>query len=41
MNGDKWENDDSVVAICKAGSMIQNVDVVVSIRTTQDSGNYK
>ena len=31
----------SVVAICKAASMIQNVDVVVSIRTTQDSGNYR
>jgi len=42
MNGDKWENAmTSVVAICKAASMIQNVDVVVSIRTTQDSGNYR
>ena len=42
MNGDKWANAmTSVVAICKAASMIQNVDVVVSIRTTQDSGNYR
>ncbi len=42
MNGEKWENAmTSVVAICKAASMIQNVDVVVSIRTTQDSGNYR
>ena len=42
MNGDKWTNAmTSVVAICKAASMIQNVDVVVSIRTTQDSGNYR
>ena len=42
MNGDKWKNAmTSVVAICKAASMIQNVDVVVSIRTTQDSGNYR
>ena len=41
MNGDKWTNAmTSVVAICKAASMIQNVDVVVSIRTTQDS-NYR
>ena len=42
MNGEKWENAmTSVVAICKAASMIQNVDVVVSIRTTQESGNYR
>jgi hypothetical protein len=42
MNGDKWTNAmTSVVSICKAASMIQNVDVVVSIRTTQDSGNYR
>ena len=42
MNGEKWRNAmTSVVAICKAASMIQNVDVVVSIRTTQDSGNYR
>ena len=35
MSGSKWENTmTSVVAICKAASMIQNVDVVVSFRTT-------
>ena len=38
MNGEKWENTmTSVVAICKAASMIQNVDVVVSIRSTHDT----
>jgi len=35
MSGDKWDNTmTSVVAICKAASMISNVDVVVSIRST-------
>jgi len=35
MGGSKWINTmTSVVAICKATSMIQNVDVVVSFRTT-------
>ena len=35
MSGGKWENTmTSVVAICKATSMISNVDVVVSFRTT-------
>ncbi len=39
MSGDKWDNTmTSVVAICKAASMIQNVDVVVSIRSTHDTG---
>ena len=39
MGGDKWTNTmTSVVAICKAASMIQNVDVVVSIRSTHDTG---
>jgi len=39
MCGDKWDNTmTSVVAICKATSMIQNVDVVVSIRSTHDTG---
>ena len=39
MSGDKWDNAmTSVVAICKAASMIQNVDVVVSIRSTHDTG---
>ena len=38
MSGDKWNNAmTSVVAICKAASMIQNVDVVVSIRSTHDT----
>jgi hypothetical protein len=43
MGGDKWENTmTSVVAICKAVSMIQNVDVVVSIRSTHNSsGSYR
>jgi len=31
----------SVVAICKATSMIQNVDVVVSFRSTHDAGRYR
>ena len=35
MSGRKWDNTmTSVVAICKAASMISNVDVVVSIRST-------
>jgi len=39
MSGDKWNNTmTSIVAICKAASMIQNVDVVVSIRSTHDTG---
>ena len=38
MSGDKWVNTmTSVVAICKAASMIQNVDVVVSFRSTHES----
>ena len=40
MSGDKGNNTmTSVVAICKAVSMIQNVDVVVSIRSTQNNSN--
>jgi len=40
MGGDKWINTmTSVVAICKAASMIQNVDVVVSLRTTHYTSN--
>ena len=31
----------SVVAICKAASMIQNVDVVVSIRSTHEMGGRR
>jgi hypothetical protein len=42
MCGDKWDNTmTSVVAICKAASMIQNVDVVVSIRSTHSIGGYR
>ena len=38
MSGDKWTKTmTSVVAICKAASMISNVDVVVSIRSTRDT----
>ena len=40
MSGDKWDNTiTSVVAICKAASMIQNVDVVVSFRSTHDTND--
>ena len=39
MNGDKWRNTMvSTIAICKAASMIDNVDFVVSFRTTHESG---
>ena len=39
MSGEKWDKTmTSVVAICKAASMIQNVDVVVSIRSTHNTG---
>jgi hypothetical protein len=42
MNGDKWDNTmTSVVAICKAVSMIQNVDVVVSVRSTQSGSSRR
>ena len=38
MSGDKWDKTmTSVVAICQAASMIQNVDVVVSFRTTHEA----
>jgi hypothetical protein len=38
MGGDKFDSTlTSVVAICKAASMIQNVDVVVSFRSTHDT----
>jgi len=41
MSGRKWTNAmTSVVSICKAASMIQNVDVVVSIRSTHEVGGY-
>jgi hypothetical protein len=39
MSGPKWERTmTAVVAICKAASMIDNVHVTVSFRTTQVSG---
>ena len=39
MGGDKWTNTmTAVVAICKAASMISGLDVVVSFRTTHQSG---
>ena len=39
MGGRKWDNTmKSVVAMCKAIDMINNVDVVVSFRSTQTSG---
>ena len=42
MGGDKWRNTQTaVVAIAKACSMINNVDLVISYRSTQDSsGRY-
>ena len=40
MGGSKWSNTmTSVIAICKAIDMVNNVDVVVSFRTTQTNGN--
>ena len=40
MGGDKWRNTQTaVVAIAKACSMINNVDLVISYRSTQTSGN--
>ena len=41
MGGDKWRNTMvSTIAICKAVDMIQNVDVMVSFRSTHDSDRY-
>lgn len=40
MSGDKWlQTQTSAVAIAKAASMIQNLDVVISYRSTEDQGN--
>ena len=40
MGGDKWDSTmKATIAICKAASMIQNVDVVVSFRTTHSGRN--
>jgi len=42
MGGDKWRNTQTAVAaIIKACSMINNVDLVVSYRSTQNSGNTR
>jgi len=42
MGGDKWRNTQtSVVAIAKACSMINNVDLVISYRSTQTSGGHR
>jgi hypothetical protein len=39
MGGDKWKNTmTSVVAIAKAASMISNLDVVISFRSTHEAG---
>jgi hypothetical protein len=41
MNGEKWINTmTSTVAMCKAASMISNVDVVVSFRSTHDTSDH-
>lgn len=40
MGGDKWlRTMIAVVAICKAASMIDNIHITVSFRSTQDSGS--
>ena len=40
MGGDKWNNTQiAVVAIAKAASMTQNIDVVISYRSTMGYGN--
>ena len=42
MGGDKWTNTQTaVVAIAKACSMINNVDLVISYRSTQTSGTSR
>ena len=42
MAGSKWlQTITAVVAICKAASMIDNIHVTVSFRTTQTSGNIE
>ena len=42
MGGDKWTNTQTaVVAIAKACSMINNVDLVISYRSTQTSGSNR
>jgi len=42
MGGDKWRNTQTAVSsIAKACSMINNVDLVISYRSTQSSGNSR
>jgi len=42
MGGDKWKNTQTAVAaIAKACSMINNVDLVISYRSTQSTGNSR
>ena len=42
MGGDKWRNTQTAVAaIAKACSMINNVDLVISYRSTQSTGNSR
>jgi hypothetical protein len=40
MSGNKWKNaQKATVAIAKAASMVQNLDIVISYRSTEDIGN--
>ena len=40
MGGKKWENTQTaVIAIAKAASMVQNLDIVISYRSTEEIGN--
>ncbi len=40
MSGSKWQNaQKATVAIAKAASMVQNLDIVISYRSTEDIGN--
>ena len=40
MSGNKWEKSQtSAIAIAKAASMVQNLDVVISYRSTEEIGN--
>ncbi len=40
MGGEKWnKSQTSAIAIAKAASMVQNLDVIISYRSTEDIGN--
>jgi len=40
MSGSKWERSQTAaIAIAKAASMVQNLDIVISYRSTEDIGN--